>query len=135
MWPTIQGASEHQKKAKQQNEDEDRVGSRTKQPGRREHQPGGRRTELKNKGGYREGTGTEWGGVQSSGQSAGPSTHSSSLTGTAVRIATFSFRPSLPWPVPYLTLVRPLRSVHLLDMSVQVIRPGEERAEKDFKTR
>lgn len=35
--------------------------------------------------------------------------------------------PSLPRPGPYLTLVRPLRSVHLLDMSVQVIRPGKER--------
>lgn len=34
--------------------------------------------------------------------------------------------PSCP---PYLTLVRPLRSVHLLDMSVQVIGPRRERTE------
>lgn len=37
-----------------------------------------------------------------------------------------SFHPTVPWPSPYLTLVRSLRSVHLLDMSIQVIWPGKE---------
>lgn len=44
-----------------------------------------------------------------------------------------SFSPSLPWPSPYLTLVRPFRSVHLLDMSIQVIRPGKERTKRKKK--
>lgn len=41
--------------------------------------------------------------------------------------------PSCP---PYLTLVRPLGSVHLLDMSVQVIGPRKERTEtfRDLRT-
>lgn len=43
MWPIIQGASIHQeRKAKQQNEDRDRVGTKTKQPGKKEHQPWGK---------------------------------------------------------------------------------------------
>lgn len=47
--------------------------------------------------------------------------------GWAARTPAFSFSPALPWPDPYLTLVRPLRGVHLLDVSVQVIGPGEKR--------
>jgi hypothetical protein len=38
-------------------------------------------------------------------------------------------------PGPYLTLVRSFRSVHLLDMSVQVIGPAEQRTKKEFKRR
>lgn len=56
-----------------------------------------------------------------------PAQHAQQLAhAVAVRTAAFSFSPSLPRPSPYLTLVRPLRSVHLLDMSVQVIRPRKE---------
>lgn len=36
---------------------------------------------------------------------------------------------------PYLTLVRPLGGVHLLDVSIQVIGPGRERTETGFKIR
>lgn len=62
-----------------------------------------------------------------------PSTHISGLMAAAVRTAFFS--PSLLQPSPYLTLVRPLRSVHLLDMSIQVIGPGKETTKGDFRTR
>lgn len=56
-----------------------------------------------------------------------PTQHTHQLAhGWAVRTAAFSLSPALPWPDPYLTLVRPLRSVHLLDMSVQVIGPGKK---------
>lgn len=47
------------------------------------------------------------------------------LVAKAGRTATF-FHPTTPWPDPYLTLVRSLRSMHLLDVSVQVIRPEKE---------
>lgn len=76
-------------------------------------------------GGWRD----RGGGVHSSGgQLAAQHTHQLAC-GWAGRTAAFSFSPSCPGPDPYLTLVRPLRSVHLLDMSIQVIRPGKENHE------
>lgn len=102
----------------------DRVGTRTQQPGRRGRQQWreGARGEQRADGGWRD----SGGGVPSGGQSAAQ--HARQLArGRPVGTAAFSRSPALPWPDPYLTLVRPLRSVHLLDMSIQVIRPGKER--------
>lgn len=117
--PTIQGTGRRQERtAKQQSEDRDGW-----EPGP-SNQKGGDISSWgegagENKGGEQtrgrgQGEGAE-GGVHSGGQPAGP------LRRQRARA------PSLPRPGPYLTLVRPLRSVHLLDMSVQVIRPGKER--------
>lgn len=111
----------------------DRVGTRTQQPGRRDIGSGGRgpgEEQRRADGGWRD----RGGGVPSGGQSAAP--HARQLArGWAVSTAAFSSSPALPWPDPYLTLVRPLRSVHLLDVSIQVIGPGRERTKTDFKIR
>lgn len=90
--------------------------------------PGGRTKEKSRP----EGGGTE--GEVCKAVVSQPAQHTHQLApGWAVKTAAISFSPSMPWPDPYLTLVRPLRSVHLLDMSVQVIRPGKERTKTDFK--
>lgn len=135
MWPTIQGAGKCQKrKAKQKSEDRDRVGTRTQQPGGRGHQRwwgGGWGEEQRRKadGRWRD----RGGGVQSGGgQSAGPA-HISAGLWLGCENSSILFQPICPGPNPYLTLVRPLRSVHLLDMSVQVIRPGKENRERLLK--
>lgn len=113
--PTIQGAGRPQERtAKQQSEDRDGW-----EPGPSNQKGGdisgggrgrGRTKESRRGGGGR--------GRCAQRRSAGRPLRRQRL---AARV------PSLPRPGPYLTLVRPLRSVHLLDMSVQVVRPGKER--------
>lgn len=100
------------------------VGTRTQRPEGRGHQrwEGG---AGENKGGEQtEGAG---GGVHSAVSRPARSDFSGLEAAAAPWTAAFSLCPTLPRPGPYLTLVRPLRSVHLLDMSVQVIRPGKKR--------
>lgn len=108
------------------------MGTRTQQPGRWDITVGGNRARGKNKGEEQ----TEDGGTEGEVCKAvvnQPAQHTHQLAhGRAVKTAAFSFSPSLPWPDPYLTLVRSLRSVHLLDMSVQVIGPRKERTKTDF---
>lgn len=73
--------------------------------------------------------GDRGGGVHSGGQPVAQHTHQLAR-GHGCENSSILFQPISTLPGPYLTLVRPLRSVHLLDMSIQVIGPGKENQER-----